>query len=126
VLRTAFERWNRGDYEPRRGELHPDIEVVSRTSGRALQGHAGVRHWIADLNAAFARWQANLCEIHEISETRVIAVGRLRLHGRQSGVELDQPCAFIVDFRDGQIARLEAAPNRVEEVLAAEGVPPTS
>jgi ketosteroid isomerase-like protein len=126
VLRTVFERWRRGDYEPRPGELHPDIEVVSRISGRTLQGHAGVRHWIADLNAAFARWQANLGEIREISETRLIAVGRLRLHGRQTGVELDQPCAFIVDFRDGQIARLEAAPNRVDEVLAVEGAPPTS
>jgi ketosteroid isomerase-like protein len=126
VLRRAFGHWNRGDYEAGSGELHPDIEVVSRISRRTLQGHAGVRHWIADLNAAFARWQANLGEIHEISETRVIAVGRLRLRGRQTGVELDQPCAFIVDFRDGQIARLEAAPNRVDEVVAVDGVPPTS
>ena len=126
LLRTAFERWGRGDYEPRPSEFHPDVEIVSRISGRALRGHGGIRRWIGDLNRAFDPWHASLDEVHEISENRLVAVGRLHLRGRQTGVDLDQPCAFVVDFRDGRIARVEVVPNRVDEVLAAYSAQPRS
>jgi ketosteroid isomerase-like protein len=116
-----FARWDDGDYEPRLTEFHRDVEIVSPFIGAAFEGHGGVRRWLGNLTKSFEGWHADLEQIHEVTADRVLAVGHLHLQGREKG-DIDQPCAWLIDFQDGLVARIEAFPNRVDEALAVAGV----
>jgi ketosteroid isomerase-like protein len=39
---------------------------------------------------------------------RVLAIGTIRVRGKGSGVEVEQPMTLVVTYRDGKIARFEA------------------
>jgi ketosteroid isomerase-like protein len=51
----------------------------------------------------------------------VVVVADVHARGRGSGVELDQVFAWVGEFRDGSLVRLQTFVDR-EEALAAGGV----
>src|SRR5205823_9907415 len=123
LVREAFERWSDGDFKPRLANFHPDVQLVAYISGKSFRGHGGVRRWVNDLDRSFESFRPTVHEIHAVSEERVLVVGRVRLLGRKTRDELEQPSAWLVDFRDGLIIRVEGFLNRVEECRAAAGLP---
>jgi ketosteroid isomerase-like protein len=124
VVRTVFDSFNAGDFEVRPETTHPDIEIVTETTrlaGEPYRGHEGVRLWIQETFEAFSEWTIAMDEVEELGPDRVLAVGTLHLLGRESGVTVDLPCAWIFDFEGSLCTRLETFPNRVDEARRAAG-----
>jgi ketosteroid isomerase-like protein len=117
MVREVFERWNGGDFEVREQDTDPEIEVITQTSrfqGEPYRGIEGVRRWIAETLEYFEEWELRLDEVQAVGD-RVLGVGRMHLKGRGSGVDIDAPCAWIFDFREGRCTRFETFLNRVDE-----------
>src|SRR6188472_1719702 len=117
-LRETFDRWNRGDYSVRPGTLDPDVEIISAAgmlSGGPYRGYDGYQRWIADISESFDEWGLRLDEFEPLAPDRVFVVGAVHFRGRGSGVDVDLPCAWIMDHTEGMLTRLEAFPNRVDE-----------
>jgi ketosteroid isomerase-like protein len=62
------------------------------------RGHAGFRQWLTDIDDQFERWEIWVDEIRELDGDRVLGFGGVRMSGRGSGIELDQPFAWLFTF----------------------------
>jgi ketosteroid isomerase-like protein len=126
LVREAFERWNSGDHEIDYETLDPELELygaLASTSGVPYRGHAGFRQWLADIDDQFERWEIWVDEMRELDGDRVLGFGGVRMSGRGSGIELDQPFAWLFTFRAGKLLRYQAFRDR-DEALRAAGVQP--
>jgi ketosteroid isomerase-like protein len=72
----------------------------SATEG-AYIGPDGMRRFLADTAETFDLFKVSYPDIRDLGEGRLLAIGTLRMRGRESGVEDDVPSAAIVQFRDG-------------------------
>jgi ketosteroid isomerase-like protein len=124
LVRDSFERWNTGDKESLLDDIHPDVEIrviSAQLSGTgAFHGHDGYREWTATMEESFEEWQILPESFREQGDT-VVVLGRMRLRGRGSGIELDQETGWVIDVRDGKMTRLQAFLSH-EEALAAGGI----
>jgi ketosteroid isomerase-like protein len=123
LVRRLWDEWNRGDRESGLDPeiTHPDIELHTRFSslqGEPYRGYEGLRQWMHDIDEQFDEWQVVAGEIREHGN-RVLVLGQIHLRGRESGVELDQPFGWIVDFRDDRFVRLETHLTHEEAIAAA-------
>jgi ketosteroid isomerase-like protein len=119
IVRRTFERWSAGDRELRTEEIDPQAEVVSQLADQVFHGYDGIRRWMNDVLDAFDEWAMEIRECRETVDGRLVVIGRARLRGRESGVDLDVPCAWLFDFRNGRMRRMEIFLNRVEDALQA-------
>ena len=98
----AFERWNAGDRTPPIERVDPGVEIHTlfgdAFQGEPYRGHEGVRAWFT-----------------------VVALGNVHFRGRGSGVESDQPVAWVVQFRGEKLVRLQTYYDH-QEALAAGGI----
>ena len=120
-IRTAFERWNRADYSFDDQLMHPDIEIRSLTgllTGGVYRGREGLAEWAREVTESFDEWSLVVDEVEETGPTRVLAVGSVHFRGRESGVAIDAPCAWLVDHEGGLVTRFEVFANRVSEARA--------
>jgi uncharacterized protein len=111
----AFERavdaYNRRDVDAFVEEFDPEAEWYSLTQvmfggeQSVYRGHRGIREGVRDIDEALAEMQVECSEIRELGETLVV-IGRVRGRGRASGVELDSPINWVVDFEGGKVARM--------------------
>jgi ketosteroid isomerase-like protein len=118
TVREAFKRFNARDFDSLPAITHPDVEIATETSrfaGEAYHGHEGLRQWIAESFESFDEMVLVLDEVEERGPDRVFAVGTAHIRGRESGANVDLPCAWIVDFDGTLIRRFETFLNRVEE-----------
>jgi ketosteroid isomerase-like protein len=124
LVRDAFERWNTGDREALLADIDPEIEIrvasAELTGVDAFHGHEGYREWHAAMEESFEVWQIDADSFREIGN-RVLALGRMNLRGRGSGVELVQETGWLVEVRDGKMTRFQAFLSH-EEALAAVGL----
>jgi ketosteroid isomerase-like protein len=124
LVRDAFERWNNGERESLLELIDPDVEIrvvsAQLTGVDAFHGHDGYREWHATMEESFEVWQIKPDSFQEVDD-RVLALGRMHLRGRGSGVELDQETGWLVDVRDGKMTRFQAFLSH-EEALAAGGI----
>ena len=126
LIRRIFERWNRGGddaREPRADELHPQIEIHSRTAelmsdGGAYRGLEGTRQWLSDLDDAFGEFHLNMDEFHDVGD-RLLVLGSIDIRGRTGGTELHEPIAWIFDFADTLILRMQTFRSHEEGRVAA-------
>ena len=110
LAREAFEAWSRRDADwfvencTPDFEFHPIVITGVEGQGGAVRGGEGIRRFFAELDEP---WESFLLEDVEYREVdgQVICVGQLYAKGRGSGLELDQPMAMALWFRDGKIAR---------------------
>ncbi|HSD24632.1 MAG TPA: hypothetical protein VLB79_09925, partial [Solirubrobacterales bacterium] len=49
----------------------------------------------------FELFEPHYDEIHDLGDGRLLAIGKIRIRGRGSGVETEVPSAPIARFRDG-------------------------
>jgi ketosteroid isomerase-like protein len=125
AVETIFEAWNRGDFEGVIAGTAEDFEwipvTVSTIEGEtAFRGREGFRRFFEQWGNTWETWDVQLQECRELGD-RVVALGRVHARGRGSGVELDQPAAYVFDFRGGELARGESFFDQ-DEALAAAGV----
>ena len=74
----------------------------SQTEG-AFVGHEGMRRFLADTAQTFELFKATYTDLRDLGDERLLAIGKIRMRGRESGVETDVVSAAIVEFRDGRM-----------------------
>jgi ketosteroid isomerase-like protein len=111
---TGEPPWEIVDEE---GQLY-DHDAPDQTG--EYRGHAGVRRWLADWDAAWAEWSFELEELIDAGE-HVVAVVRMRTKGLGSGVELDRQDAVVYRCRNDKILRVDYYNNK-EQALEAVGL----
>ena len=119
AIRRNFERWNTGDREVRLDEVDPELELHSRMLGRVVRGPEGLRSWFEEIDQQFDQWQLEIADVREAHQDRILVLGNIHLRGRGSEVEFDQPMAWLIDFRDGKVTRLEMFPGHSDALQAA-------
>jgi len=125
VARSAYDAWNRDDFEGMLAVVHPEIEW--RGPGdlflgmeSVYRGHAGLREW---WNAAKEPWEYFKSHIERTLEQddKVVAVVRFDAVGRESGVEVGLPFVNLIEVRDGLVVKFDAF-YTIEEALEAAGM----
>jgi ketosteroid isomerase-like protein len=85
-------------------------DAVVKAARSAVQGdylgHDGVRQFFADNAESFEVFQLNLHEVRDLGD-KVLAIGTIRLRGREGGVETEVPMAGVAVFRSGKLSRWE-------------------
>jgi ketosteroid isomerase-like protein len=90
----------------------------SQTEG-AFVGHEGMRRFLADTAQTFELFKATYPDLRDLGDGRMLAIGTIRMRGRESGVENDVLSAAIVEFRDGRMLGYKDHGNRQLALQAA-------
>jgi ketosteroid isomerase-like protein len=124
LVRRGAEFYNQRDPEAGLELWHPDCEwhpyfsaEVEGSSG--YRGHDGMRQWFRDTDEMFSSVNWEVDKVRDLGDDRVLALGRLRATGRQSGVEVNSPIGQLFEFRDGRVLRGWAYLSHEEARLAA-------
>jgi ketosteroid isomerase-like protein len=125
AAQRTFEAWNRGDVDAWLESSHPDIEWFSAIAGQ-LEGAETVHRGHAQMRQFWDEWHSIWDLTIEISEFRdlgdtVVALGRMRAHGKASGIELDAPVAYVAEY-EGGLARKVRAYLDTAQALEAVGL----
>jgi ketosteroid isomerase-like protein len=118
---SVFRRWNAGERTFPDEEIHPDVVVTSRILGKAVRGREGVRRYLREIDEQFDEWTMSIDDWRDAGDC-VVALGHVRLHGRRSGVEFDQPVGILFEIRRSQLIRFETFPGEQAEALEAAGL----
>jgi len=124
ALKRGISAMNRGDIEGMLEIVHP--EVVWRDAINAMfggeatlyHGHGGVRDLFQDLFGAFAEIDADYPDYRDLGD-RVVALGQLRMRGRESGAVTESPLAALVEWKDGKLIRVLTWLDHAEALEAA-------
>jgi ketosteroid isomerase-like protein len=119
--RSVFDRWNAGERRFPDEEIHPDVVLVSRLLGRPEYGRAGVRRYLREIDEQFDEWTMSIEDWRDAGDC-VAALGHVHLHGRRSGVTLDQRVGILFEIRDGQLLRFETFLDEPNDALRAAGL----
>lgn len=119
LVRRTFDRWNAGAKEVDPQVLHSEVVIHSALTNTTYQGYDGVRCWVAEIDDQFEEWRSSVDEIRDVAEERVLVLGTVHVRGRASGVEFDQPMAWLVTFAGDQVTELRAIPDHAQGLEAA-------
>jgi ketosteroid isomerase-like protein len=125
TIHALLEAWRRGEVDPALLALL-DPEVIYEDYD--LPDHVGeVFHGPAGVLEATASWAEPYEEMTNELERIVgsgdclVAIHRFRARARRTGIEFDQPSAYVYTFRDGKIIRIQGYWDP-QEALAAAGL----
>ena len=124
VLRTAWEAFSAHRREDFLNLTHPDVEMVpfgAAMEGKAYRGHADLREWWErEIDANWEHFETHAEGFEDVGD-RLVVFGHWVARGRTSGVDLHMPATWVVDIRDGKIARWQTFTDRDEALAAARG-----
>jgi uncharacterized protein len=112
VFKHAVDAYNRRDAEALLADLDPDIEwhpaILVELGGETTvyRGHRGVRELLRDTDETLAEIHVEFPDVRDLGD-RVVAVGRLRVRGKTSGVATEADVGYVGDFRDGKATRIQ-------------------
>jgi ketosteroid isomerase-like protein len=122
----GLEAYHRRDVEALLDTVDPEVDwhsaILVPLGGETTvyRGHEGVRELLRDLDQGLAEMQIEISQIRDLGD-RILATGRIRARGNQSGAWTDSPFAQVVQFKNGKALRIRAYLNP-EEALEAEGL----
>jgi ketosteroid isomerase-like protein len=119
-VREYFTRWNEGDYDFFFSSTAPDIELLSRfgsLTGEPYRGHEGVREWLADIHQSFERFDLWLDDVRDLGD-QVVAIGGIHMRARGSGLDMKESMGWVLEFRDGRLARMRFYAQPAEALKA--------
>jgi ketosteroid isomerase-like protein len=125
TVRRSLDGWNRGDVDAWLQSAHPEIEWFSEVA-RRMEGSETVYRGPAEMRRFWDEWHSiwaltiEVFEIRDLGET-VVVLGRIRTRGEASGVDLEQPVAYVFEF-DGGLARKIRAYLDPQQALEAVGL----
>jgi ketosteroid isomerase-like protein len=102
----------------------PEIEFTSRftaVEGRTYRGHAGWADYLTDADVAWENFRIMVEGFIPAGPETLIAVQRVPVLARGSGVQLDQRAYAVQEFRDGKVLRMRTYASR-REALEAVGL----
>ena len=88
-------------------EWHPAMAALLGGETTVYRGHEGVRAWLRDQEESFVESRIDYSEIRSLGE-RVVAIGRLRTRGKESGAEIESPVGWVVEFKNGKVIHAKA------------------
>jgi ketosteroid isomerase-like protein len=104
AFKRGIDAYNRRDIDALLEELDPDVEwhpalaVLLGGKQTVFRGHEGVRESIREEDDALAVYQPEVSEIRDLG-TRVLAIGRIRARGKESGVQIESPFFILTESR---------------------------
>jgi ketosteroid isomerase-like protein len=106
AFRRGMEAISRGEVLDIPDTIHPDAVLEPLRSGTEgpFVGHDGMRRFIADTEETFEVFRISFTDVRDLGD-RVLAIGSIRMRGRESGVEADVPTAAVAEYRDGLLWR---------------------
>ena len=123
TYKRAVEATNRRDLDALVEELDPQVEWHSALVGlgtAVYRGTEGVRELFRDADETLEGMVFEVSELRDLKD-RILALGRLRARGHESGAETDVSFNQVVDFRNGKLTRLRSFFDR-EDALEAAGL----
>jgi len=108
LVREGYAAWNRGDIDLIIEGAHPEIEIVQPPEvpdSKTYSGKAGVAEAFADWPKQWDDFRAELLEVIDVSDTKVVSVSRHQLRARD--IEIEQEVSYVHTFRDGLVVRWE-------------------
>jgi ketosteroid isomerase-like protein len=122
VLRRGVEAFNDVDLDAMRDLITEDFEfipylaaLVETTTYRGLDG---LRKYGEDAEEAWENIQVRVDEIRDLGD-RAVTFGEIRGRGRGSGLDTQVPLAWVVDFTEGKMRRLQSYGDTREALEAA-------
>ena len=64
-----------------------------------------MREWLAESQPNFEPFELWLDEVRDLAD-EVLAIGGIDLRARGSGIDMRQPMGWVLEFRDGRVARM--------------------
>ena len=118
----ALDAFQRGDFEPWIEGFAEDSEFIPQRAPiqGTYRGRDALREFLADNAENFDVFHPSYQDIRDLGD-RVLAIGRLRIQGKEGGVELEVPSALVVTYRDGKIVRFQDFGDE-RKALAAAGL----
>ena len=127
AIRRIWDAWDAafsGEDDAFLAGLSPEVEwvpLLAVLEGRVYRGHDGVREWLEELRHAWEVFEPIMEEFQDLGDGRYLVLGRWRVRARTSGVELQtQPASWLIQVREGKVARLQTFTNRQEALEVAE------
>jgi ketosteroid isomerase-like protein len=124
AFKRGLDTFNRRDVEALLEELHPEVEwhpalpVLVGGEATVYRGHGGVREMLQDLYEAFAETHVDIWEIRDLGD-RLVAIGRTRARGKESGAETESPWGCVTEYKDGRAIRIRTYLDPKEALEAA-------
>jgi ketosteroid isomerase-like protein len=99
----ALHAFNKRDLDGWLALVHEDVEIESRFSQvhSRYRGHAAIRRWWDDLGEAWEDLRVDAEVVHEVADNETLALVQLNAKGRGSGLEVQEPAAHRVIWRNG-------------------------
>jgi len=110
MLRGMIDDFATGGVEASLEHIHPEITWNAPPEWlekRVYTGHEGIRELAASWEANFEEYRLEIERLVDLDSDRALALVRQRGTIRGSGVEIEQPVAFIAGIRDGLVARVD-------------------
>ena len=119
LVRREFDRWNAGEREIDPQLIHHDFVFHSALTDATYHGHDGFRRWMTEIDDQFEVWHSFVDEFRDAPEDRLLGLGTVHLRGRASGVEFDQPMAWLLTFAGDQAIEMRTIPDHAQALEAA-------
>ena len=101
-------------------EWHSAVAALIGGESTTYHGHEGVRQWLNDLEEAFSEIKIDYAEIRDLGD-RLVALGHFRARGKKSGIPVETPTGWLVEFKGGRVSYVRAYFDP-EEALEAAGL----
>jgi ketosteroid isomerase-like protein len=103
-----MEVFEREDFDAWVESFHPEVDFIPQRAPiqGTFRGHDGIRAFLADNQESFDLFRPEYDDVRAVGDM-VVAIGKLRVRGKGSGVEVEVPTAIVLTFRDGKVVRLE-------------------
>jgi ketosteroid isomerase-like protein len=123
VVGEVLEAWNRQDIDTVLTRVSDDLKwapaTIATLEGRSFRGKDGFREFAREWGETWETFDVDLHEIREEGDV-VIVLGHVHASARGSGLELDNPVAYVFQLRDGLLSRGQSFLDH-DEALAAAG-----
>ena len=109
-LRGMIDDFAAGGVDASLEHIHPEVSWNAPPEWlekRVYYGHDGIRELAASWEANFEEYRLEIERLVDLDSDRAFALIHQRGTIRGSGVEIEQPVAFIAEIRDGLVARID-------------------
>jgi ketosteroid isomerase-like protein len=123
VYRQGLDAFNSRDLDAWLALMDEDIEVESRFSrlgNTRFRGHRSIKRWWDDLGDAWESLDVVPEEVREVAPDETLALIHLNGRGRGSGLEVSEPAAHRVRYRNGKWLQLAYVDREAAERELAE------
>jgi ketosteroid isomerase-like protein len=122
IVRKNLEAFQRGQFDSVTELWDSDGEWMPAMAGvvenKVYRGHAGLRRYFDELFESFSKVRPHDTEFRDLGN-RVVALYRLSVRGRDSGVAIDQQGGTVYELRGGKIVHGRSYLSHGEALEAA-------